>query len=48
MARLDEPALRLVLLGLERVRVEAEHLQVVQDISVDQVGSVCLKGAMRL
>ena len=35
MARLDEPALRLVLLGLERVRMELEHLQAhVQDLQI--------------
>ena len=28
LARLGEPVLRLMLLGLERVRVEVEHLQV--------------------
>ena len=39
MARLGEPVLRLVLFGLERVRVEVEHLQVwVEDVHQEDGG----------
>ena len=39
MARLGEPVLRLMLLGLERVRVELEHRQVwVEDVQQEDGG----------
>ena len=43
MARLGEPVLRLMLLlGLERVRVELEHLQVwVEDVHQEDGGKAC-------
>ena len=42
LARLGEPVLRLMLLGLERARVELEHLLVrVEDVQQEDGGEAC-------